>query len=135
MELIINDVDEAHSLLSCGTVRNTFPPQHSFHMTRLSLFSYGTQSSKLNKYIDDGILLIKNFNSDEIQKIEHLFHKYYKTCSYTNIGVIYHAHASRGTLITNEKILIEIARQNSVTCKNLNWVLSKYEKNIIMKRR
>lgn len=108
MQYIFRDIDDISMLLNEGALLIGREMGHSYSTTDCVLEAYGDNCHPVHGLIKSNIISLKTFAENEFVKIQNIFLKYRSSLSIADCSVIYCAIATKGVLVTSEKILLSV---------------------------
>ena len=125
MEIVVNDTNIFIDLYSIGLLESFFLLPINVHTVDFVLneLTEKEQFSAVNRYINEGKLLIRTFNSNELVEIADLQMSANGNVSFTDCAVWYYAQNNNYTLLTGDSQLRKRAIESNVSVKGIIYIV------------
>lgn len=121
MDIVVRDIDNIILLNRFDAFKSISSNGYSFYTTDFVLTAY-CLDGELPEIFNSGNVKIRTFTPSETLSVNLFYKKYKSSLSIADCSVIFFASVSGSTLITNQQILAEKAKENNVTVECFAWI-------------
>ena len=135
-KFIVTDLRLATRLYKCGLLKYFNNTELVFHITgpcfNNRLYAYSNDKEIAKKMVQEGLMVVSNLDSNQMQKVQELFEKYKPKFLAKTITSLVYAEQINYQLITEDECLKETAHELNIRAYNKEWLVTSLVSDITL---